>query len=441
MLATVTRNGNEVGKWSAPGFPYEIEIELDVLEEIRHRAEEGFQRIGHGGVEFGGVLFGRMEDGVVRILEWRELESDHSLGPSFVLSPADREKLEALIAQPERDQLLSGMPAVGWWASHGRSGVALKPQDVEIHNQYFPGAQQVMLIVKPARQGPSAAGFFGRDSQGMLAAEASAKEFEVRANVSALMRPPRATAEPKVPDSQQRVTAAAPLAPPRPLGPRRHDRDAGRDGGRGRVAAETQVAVAEAPPLTAEVAIGPMFAGYTEPKRRFRWGLVGVLIGIAALIAAAVLLIPQLMSTQPDAAGLRVEESGPLLLIRWDQTIPRVRFADGAVVEITDAGAPQSIRLDREELTSGMLTYVRQTGDVKVALRVTRNGSVALEEFARYLGPPVPPREALVDSGAQLNSQMGADEQRVDEALRQEAARKAQIEESVRILENRLRQQ
>ena len=100
MLATVTRNGNEVGKWSAPAFSFEIEIELDVLEEIRHRAEEGFQRIGHGGVEFGGVLYGRMDNGVVRILEWRELESDHSMGPSFVLSAADCAKLESMISLP-----------------------------------------------------------------------------------------------------------------------------------------------------------------------------------------------------------------------------------------------------------------------------------------------------------------------------------------------------
>lgn len=437
MLSTVTRNGNEVGKWSAPGFPYEIEIELDVLEEIRHRAEEGFQRIGHGGVEFGGVLYGRTDDGVVRILEWRELECDHSMGPSFVLSEADRGRLESLIELPRRDQLLSGMEAVGWWASHGRSAVALKSQDVEIHDRYFRGAKQVALIVKPVRQGPSGAGFFGRNSEGELAAQASAKEFEIRANVSALMRPPRATAAPQpLVDAHQRVTAPTALAPPRPIGPRRHERESGRE----RVAADTAVAVAEAPTLKAEVAVGPMFGDYSEPKRGFRWGLLGAVLAVAALVAAAVILIPQLMSNQPETAGLRVEESGALLLIRWDQTIPRVRFADGGTVEITDNGPAQVIRMDREELTAGMVTYVRQGGDVKVAFRVTRNGQVSLEEFARYLGAPVPPRAPVADQAGTLSSQMGTDEQRVDEALLQEAARKARLEESVRILENRLRQ-
>ena len=442
MLSTVARNGNEVGQWSAPGFPYEIEIELDVLEEIRHRAEEGFQRIGHGGVEFGGVMYGRVDDGVVRILEWRELECDHSMGPSFVLSEADRGKLASLIELPGRDRLLSGMEAVGWWASHGRSAVALKPQDVEVHERYFPGARQVALIVKPVRQGPSAVGFFGRNGEGVLQTETSAKEVEVRANVSALMRPPRATAAPQpVADAHQRVTAPASLAPPRPIGPRRHDRETGRDAGRGRVAAEAPAAaVAAEPRMQAEVAVGPMFGNYAEPKKGFRWGLVGAVLAVAALIAAAVMLIPQLMSNQPDAAGLRVEESGALLLIRWDQTIPRVRFADGGTVEITDNGETHVIRLDAEELTAGMVTYVRQGGDVKVALRVTRNGSVSLEEFARYLGPQVPPRETTAESAGALSSQLGADEQRVDEATRQEAVRKARLEESVRILENRLRQ-
>ena len=440
MLATMTRNGHEVGRWSSPGFPYEIEIEVDVLEEIRHRAEEGFQRIGHGGVEFGGVLFGRMEGAVVRILEWRELESDHSMGPSFVLSAADCGKLEALIGQPGRDRLLNGLEAVGWWVAHGRSAVAMKPQDVEIHERYFPGAQQVALVLKPVRQGPTVAGFFGRNGEGQLATEESANAFEVRANGTALIRPPRATAEAKVVEAPQRVMSQTTLAPPRPVGPRRHDRD-GRDAGREKTALETPVQVAEPPRFTAEVAVGPMLGDYAEPKRGFRWGLAGLVLVVVSLAAAAVMLIPQLMSNQPDTAGLRVEESGQLLLIRWDQTIPRVRFADGGTVEITDDGPAQVIQLDREELNSGTVSYVRRGVDVKVALRMKRNGEVSLEEFARYLGPPVTPREPVSDNAGVLNSQMSADERRVDEALRQEAGRKQRLEESVRILENRLRRQ
>jgi hypothetical protein len=88
-----------------------------------------------------------------------------------------------------------------------------------------------------------------------------------------------------------------------------------------------------------------------------------------------------------------------------------------------------------------MVTYVRHGGDVKVALRVMGGGKVALEEFARYLGPPVPARAAAGPDAGVVSSQMSADEQRLDEALRQEAGRKQRLEESVRILENRLRQQ
>ncbi|MBK7926522.1 MAG: hypothetical protein IPJ98_03260 [Bryobacterales bacterium] len=220
----MTRNGNEVGRWAAPHLPYEIEVELDVLEEIRHRADEGYQRIGHGGIEFGGVLYGRIEGGVVRILEWRELECDHSMGPSFVLSAADRATLESLVTLPAREHQLRGMETVGWWASHGRSAVSLKPHDVELHEKHFPGPQQVALIIKPVRQGASSAGFFGRTAEGTLEA-ASTTEFEIRANVSALMRAPRESAAPRVQDAQQRVTGPTPLAPPRPIGPRRHQRE------------------------------------------------------------------------------------------------------------------------------------------------------------------------------------------------------------------------
>jgi hypothetical protein len=425
MLGTVTRNGNEVGRWTAPDLPYEIEVELDVLEEIRHRADEGFQRIGHGGIEFGGVLYGRMESGVVRILEWRELDCDHSMGPSFVLSPADRNALEALIALPEREP-------------------SLKPQDVELHEKYFTGAQQVALIVKPARQGPSAAGFFGRKADGVLE-PASTTEFEVRANVNALMRAPRDSAAPRTQDAQERVTGPTPLAPPRPIGPRRSQREDHAANGRPargqRPADAPQTTVIEAHTPAETLPESPLFAAYAEPKRGFRWGLLLSLLLVAALVCAAALLIPRLMSNQPDTAGLRVEESGNLLLVRWDQTIPRLRFADEGIVEINDGGTLQTIRLDREELASGMLTYVRRSGDVAVGLRVRGGGKITLEEVARYLGPSAPARTHAAPPAAELSSQLASDERRVDEALRQEAGRKQRIEEAVRILENRLGRQ
>lgn len=444
MLGTVTRNGNEVGRWTAPHLPYEIEVELDVLEEIRHRADEGYQRIGHGGIEFGGVLYGRIEGGVVRILEWRELECDHSMGPSFVLSAADRATLESLVTLPARDHHLRGMETVGWWASHGRSSVSLKPHDVELHEKHFPGPQQVALIIKPVRQGPSSAGFFGRTAEGALEA-ASTTEFEIRANVSALMRAPRESAAPRVQDAQQRVTGPTPLAPPRPIGPRRHQREEqsaqGHPPRHERPAGAPQTAVVDPHAAGDGVSESPLFAAYGEPKRGIRWGLLVSLLLVAALVCAAALLIPRLMSNQPDTAGLRVEESGSLLLVRWDQTIPRLRFADEGIVEINDGGTAQTIRLDREELAAGMLTYVRRSGDVTVGLRVRGGGKTTLEEVARYLGPSAPARQQSATPSTDIGSQLATEEGRADEALRQEAIRKQRLEEAVRILENRLGRQ
>src|SRR5271165_55390 len=56
-----------VGSWTAGPQHPTIEYSSAVLDEIRIRAAEGYQRMRHGGVEVGGVLFGTRTGGVARI--------------------------------------------------------------------------------------------------------------------------------------------------------------------------------------------------------------------------------------------------------------------------------------------------------------------------------------------------------------------------------------
>lgn len=441
MLATVTRNGTEMGAFTAPGLPFAIEIALDVLEEIRHRAEEGFLRIGHGGLEFGGVLYGQCSEGVLRILEWRELEIEHALGPSFVLGEADKQQLETMIRHPEPS--LAGLEAAGWWVSHGRGEVELRAQDVELHEALFPRPFHVALVIKPVRMAPALAWFFGRNGEGALAAAPGGPPFELRSNASALIRPPRATAARRPMGGVAQATGQAPLAPPRPMGARRQEPSP-------QVSGDAASGAVPAAPTTDSAAPAPQPAGIPSfleavppAGRGFRWGLFSALALVSILIFSFALYLPRLIPTGPATLGLRVEESGNMLQIRWNQSNPKVLSADSGAVQVTDGGQVRDIRLDREELSSGTLSYLRHSGDVKVSLRLMDGGRVAAEEFTRYLGPAAPAggsstgRAAGGDSEA-VRTEMRAEERRVDEALRQEAIRKQRLEESIRILEKQL---
>ncbi len=155
-----------------------IEYSSAVLDEIRMRAAEGYQRMRHGGVEVGGVLFGTHGNGVVRILAVRPIECDYSNGPRFVLSPRDETALAELLAGGD-DPALAGLEPVGWYHSHTREEIRLSPSDVRLFDRFFPLAWQVALVVRPANLAPTRAGFFFREANGALRTESSCRELQL----------------------------------------------------------------------------------------------------------------------------------------------------------------------------------------------------------------------------------------------------------------------
>src|ERR1700754_1529136 len=92
-----TRMAN--GSWSRnPAL--RIEYAAAVLEEIRRTIQEGFHKIPHGGVETGGLLYGKWDGALLTIAGWRPIQCEHPLGPRFQLSRDDEKELAAQLAEP-----------------------------------------------------------------------------------------------------------------------------------------------------------------------------------------------------------------------------------------------------------------------------------------------------------------------------------------------------
>lgn len=153
-----------------------VEYANGVLDEIRIRAAEGYQRMRHGGVEVGGVLFGNRTDGVLRILAVRPIECDHARGPRFVLSTRDEAGLAEMLASHADDSALAGLEPVGYYHSHTREEICLSEADMKIFNRFFPLPWQVALVVRPANLAPTRAGLFLRDANG---AASECREFQL----------------------------------------------------------------------------------------------------------------------------------------------------------------------------------------------------------------------------------------------------------------------
>jgi proteasome lid subunit RPN8/RPN11 len=165
--------------WKSERHQVTIEYARPVLEEIRMAAVEGYQRMRHGGVEVGGVLFGRRRERSVEILAVRAIACEYAQGPRFVLSESDEAALTEMLGSFRHDPELSDLEPVGWYHSHTRSEIALSEQDVAFYSKFFPLRWQVALVVRPATLAPSRAGFFFREMDGQIRTDASYREFQL----------------------------------------------------------------------------------------------------------------------------------------------------------------------------------------------------------------------------------------------------------------------
>ena len=156
-----------------------IEYADGVLDEIRIRAAEGYQRMRHGGVEVGGVLFGTRGEGGLRILAVRPIECEYSSGPRFLLSKHDETELATLLSSFGDDPQLAGLEPVGYYHSHTREEIRLTEADLQFFNRFFPLPWQVALVVRPDNLAPTRAGLFIRDAHGVVRAASDCPEFQL----------------------------------------------------------------------------------------------------------------------------------------------------------------------------------------------------------------------------------------------------------------------
>ncbi len=421
--------------WQAPGHPLVVEYSALVMEELRQAAEEGFQRIGHGGLEVGGVLFGTREVGSVSIEDWRVLECEHARGPSFVLSDNDEAGLARLLEDARTDPELKDLAPVGWYHTHTRTGILLSLADQEIHDRHFPEPWQVALVLHPVKGQAMLGGFFVRGSDGTIRGDGSPTEFTVNANAQL---PVRSGKKPVPAAEVRKPSLPAPVRtrPPQPA------------------LTEIPVSVPPTRPSMIPTAPEPAPAVVVESRampaakparashRREILAILGLILSLAG--AAAVTQPYWRRMTLPgrssEALALRIHETEGQMQVSWDRNSAPVREAVLGRVRISDSGSLREIELTSGEVRTGSLTYVRESEDVEVRLTVERAGKPEVHEIARFLGPPAPRRlEAQLEEAEQQRTRMENESKKLRTELRRESVRSRQLRDSIRILEDRLR--
>ena len=383
------------GSWSATQVPVAIEYPLEVLDEIRATATEGFQRLARGGLEVAGVLFGVRREAGIRILTWRPIPCEYALGPTLQLSGRDRAELTRLLETASEDPDLEGLEPVGWFLSHTRSDVLLSPQDLEIFDGFFPRPWQVTLVLRPTQAGVARAGFFGREADGTVKSDSTYHEFTVK---------PLHRASPlaDVPPSVAKDRSNSRLKPEPPIATR---------------------GAASAEPRRPAHVESPLFRTLERPRAPRGW--LWMLPLILGLIIVGFLIKERYLAKANQAFSFHVYEAAGTVQIEWDQNAAPIRNAHLGAIDIKDSGESKRYPLADEQLRSGKLPYMRHGGDLEIRMTVYPVGFNPVQEFAHFLDPgpatsPTPPPD--VEQLRKERDQLQTEVQQLKDDLRKERA-------------------
>lgn len=318
-------------QWSDPASGMVVRYSLPLFHEIDFQVNEGYRRIPHGGVETGGVVYGRISGSTINLEAFRPIQCEHASGPSFVLSDRDLDTLRLSIQAASSDDELQGLIPLGWFIAHTRSHLNMSDRELKLFNQFFPESGRVTVLVKPERFKPTRFSFLVRDESGAVGPNG-----EERAIILPL---PGRSSPPSSDERSSKVDAA----PPRPSPIQETAVPVTVPLTTTPAPAPTE-AVAQHPPPASNLGITQSTAHPVQPRRprsglRSNW-MVAVLFA-AALIGCGVGYWAYLQLPTP-VITLRVQRSGENVLILWDprQTrdsrFPVIRVNDGRPIVLTD---------------------------------------------------------------------------------------------------------
>jgi hypothetical protein len=400
--------------WTDADNSFRIEYSLALFHEIDFSAGEGFRRIPHGGIETGGLLFGRRGERCVRIEAFRPIECEHASGPSFVLSERDLDAIGEQLRAAKADPELAEWEPLGWFVAHTRSDLAVGDQELAWFDRFFPDAGNIAVLVKPERFQPTRFAFLIRKQGGELERDGRDRAIILplpgRASGSAngpvpSLPAPRASAVPvrapetakpewKAPDRRELerrepdpvpeppvrheepvVQRPVPAAAVRPV-PENRDFVAPPPARHREEPRRTAVAPPpEPPPRTppsAEMFIfGRAAARHRRdrleemPERRFPTGLRLFLVLLVAAVLGCAAGYWAYLQVPSATIRLSVRPSGSQLVVSWPPQ--QTRGAAYAAIRIDD-GAPTP--LSNAEKATGQATVQASGDDVKIELTV-----------------------------------------------------------------------
>lgn len=394
-------NGLEYGSWKAPGHPLLIEYSRTVMESIAYEVVQAFHRGITQGAEICGVLYGKHKPDLVQIHAWKLLATADVGSSRLSWTPALEAELRRLLDAPGWDPKLSGLVPVGWVHSTARRTVALAGMALDAYERYFPEPWHVALVIRPAFQRPTMAGFFVREPGGGVRSEASYREFVLLESIKE--------------------------APPGPSpGPA--------EAIPGKAPSKTEIPPPFVPPEPERI---PFAAPEPQPRvRRGMWIAAGV-VGVGLLVAVALGLPPLVRERAEPSARPSVTARDSLLSVTWDGSGELAQQSELVNLFVADGQTRAEHSLRGADIRKGRFDYRPVGTDVLVRMTFFRPGKKPVVESVRYLCPLPPPPPPAQEEDRRIQ-ELEDELKQLRQELRVERARARTMEQAYRALQQRL---
>ena len=347
--------------WACPGAPVQVQLPLSVVELMSREVRRAFESVPAHSVEIGGLLLGKANLAANPIIEIKKFEpflSEYRADHKFILSETDQRKLEKVLEAHASDHS-DGLQVVGFYRSHIGEGMSLSLHDVALAQRYFNHPNQVFLLVKPATDGSSSAGFFFWDDS-RIDSQFSYLEFPFEPRQLTAASPAPILGEPAEPKVQQSLDAQDGLSLP----------------------------------SLEELALDAI-----APSRLpwFLYPLVAIsLIGLGAAghwIYTKWWNTPSMASVASDsqALALQIERRGADLRVSWNRhALAIARASEGALVIRDGDLHEQRLRLGLDELRHGSILYTPANPTVQFLFEATDPENVKTSETVLVLTAATP---------------------------------------------------
>ncbi len=351
-----------------------VRLNLDALDRMLVDIMRGFGAVPKRGAEVGGILLGAVDNvggRVIRVEDFVPVPIQYARGPSYLLSVNDIGEFEAALARVRAE---GKWQPVGFFRSHTREAAGLTEEDRQFCAEYFPGPDDVVLLVRPYATRVSTAGFLARQD-GEFPLGAPAMEFPFRrrdlepggAEEPIVRGEGRRPRRPREAETEERAKTVGPRAPVEEPWTAPAD-NAG--------TASPDLSVTA---LTPEIPLARE-ASRLEWLRAPVWLLLVLILlgGVLGFEATEWILPPGMPGPGVFRLPLSARSEGGDVRLSWDRTAPAVYYGLSGSVTIEDGAWRRTILLTPDQLRSGALVYRRQTGHVHFRVEIASQDGTTL---------------------------------------------------------------